>query len=684
MNDNDCQVVIIGTYWGEFPDMFPAWLQSCERNSTIDFLIFTDNIYKSLPNNVKFIDMSFKVFKELARQKLEREICLNIPLKVCDYKPMYGKILEDYIKNYDYWGHCDFDMIFGDIRSYLIKYQISQYDKFLPLGHLSLYRNSEECFKYCQLKVDGKSHFNHAVESEENVCFDEIGIRQIYKEYHLKYFDKRIFADIAVHRKRFLINHNLDSTYQLFGWRDGKIFQVYWNEKSKSIECREFIYIHFQRRKMKLFLKDNDSNFWITQSGIYPWTDSEKINIELMQRYNKYPGKVTEWLEVQEKGIRIFLYCCFTKAIKIFHLNKKDFIYLLGTLNPYWGPKVDKNDKYNYKLIIEKNYIKRPYIGRTAKKIYEKSNCDLSFIVPVYNAVNSIKKCVESLLQQVGEYKIEIILVDDGSHDESLDIIRKYEEKYDYISVIHQENMGISGARNTGLEYAKGNYIALVDNDDYISPDYSKTLLDIAYRANADIVKCGHYQVKGRSVLKIVYPPIETENLGGSITDYSGYIWEGIVSRKIWEQIYFPEGYWYEDMITKILVYRYASKFVCIDKPLYYHTYHQNSASKKVWGKKSVQCLDQLYLPQILKEYSEKIGILEKTGLNKILLKEWGELLSIRTRNQKYCLRKAAFLYACDYLQQCHIDESTLDKKEKRIWRTMKNRKYINLLIINI
>ena len=96
---------------------------------------------------------------------------------------------------------------------------------------------------------------------------------------------------------------------------------------------------------MKLFLKDNDSNFWITQSGIYPWTDSEKINIELMQRYNKYPGKVTEWLEVQEKGIRIFLYCCFTKAIKIFHLNKKDFIYLLGTLNPYWGPKVEKNDK---------------------------------------------------------------------------------------------------------------------------------------------------------------------------------------------------------------------------------------------------------------------------------------------------------------------------------------------------
>lgn len=117
MDDKSCKVVVIGVYWGEFPAIFPQWLHSCERNKTIDFLVVTDNNYDNLPANVTFINMSLSNFRKLAIKKIGmEEISLKRIYKICDYKPIYGCILEDYIKEYDYWGHCDFDMIFGDIR----------------------------------------------------------------------------------------------------------------------------------------------------------------------------------------------------------------------------------------------------------------------------------------------------------------------------------------------------------------------------------------------------------------------------------------------------------------------------------------------------------------------------------------------------------------------------------------
>lgn len=117
-----------------------------------------------------------------------------------------------------------------------------------------------------------------------------------------------------------------------------------------------------------------------------------------------------------------------------------------------------------------------------------------SIIVPVYNVEKYLDKCLASISEQTFK-EFECIVVDDGSPDNSNDIIDRYVNKDQRFKVIHQKNMGISAARNAGLAIAQGDYIAFVDSDDYISNEYlEKFALKIA-NTDADIVICGFIDV---------------------------------------------------------------------------------------------------------------------------------------------------------------------------------------------
>lgn len=110
----------------------------------------------------------------------------------------------------------------------------------------------------------------------------------------------------------------------------------------------------------------------------------------------------------------------------------------------------------------------------------------VSVIVPIYNVEKFLPKCIESIINQ--EYKnIEIILVDDGSPDSSGEICEHYKKIDNRIVVIHKENAGVSEARNTGIDYAKGDYICFIDGDDFVMLDYVSYLLELALKNKADI-----------------------------------------------------------------------------------------------------------------------------------------------------------------------------------------------------
>lgn len=118
------------------------------------------------------------------------------------------------------------------------------------------------------------------------------------------------------------------------------------------------------------------------------------------------------------------------------------------------------------------------------------NNPKVSVIIPVYNVENLLPRCLDSIVSQTLE-DIEIICVDDGSKDGSLEVLRNYEKRYKRLKVVSQENKRQGGARNTGMDLASGEYIGFIDSDDYIDSDYFQKLYEAAEREKADMACCG-------------------------------------------------------------------------------------------------------------------------------------------------------------------------------------------------
>ena len=115
------KIAVIIPYFGKFPNYFELFLKSCKMNPTIDWIIFTDSKENyHYPANVRRIETTFEELKSRFQKKFDFKIALDSPYKLCDYKVMTGYLFEDYLEGYDYWGYSDVDMLFGDIRKFLL------------------------------------------------------------------------------------------------------------------------------------------------------------------------------------------------------------------------------------------------------------------------------------------------------------------------------------------------------------------------------------------------------------------------------------------------------------------------------------------------------------------------------------------------------------------------------------
>ena len=272
---------------------------------------------------------------------------------------------------------------------------------------------------------------------------------------------------------------------------------------------------------------------------------------------------------------------------------------------------------------------------------------DLSLVVPVYNSEKYLERCIKSIVNQKTKFKYEIIFINDGSTDGSEEILNKY-RLMDNIKLLNQKNTGISGARNKGLTIAEGKYIGFIDNDDYVSIDYVEKLLSRAYLKDADMVKCGHFRLNEKGIFaeKTYEEASVCGYIGEKINLYSGLIWEGISKREMWNKVRFPMGFWYEDIITKIILMRMCTRFECVGEALYYYFLHENNASRKVWNSKNIKSLDQYFILEELLKYSRKLGLPLDKSTYKLLLIELGEFLYTRTQGLSTELKKSVFLLA--------------------------------------
>ena len=141
-----------------------------------------------------------------------------------------------------------------------------------------------------------------------------------------------------------------------------------------------------------------------------------------------------------------------------------------------------------------------------------KNDATISIVVPIYNGEKNLHNCLESIISQ-SFYDWEMILVDDGSKDNSYSICQSYANRDKRIKVIAQENAGVSAARNVGLQNSSGEYIVFVDSDDSLQGDALKEMLDIMKKSGADIVICGYKYI---SKNRVVYKCAKRESILGS------------------------------------------------------------------------------------------------------------------------------------------------------------------------
>ena len=214
-------------------------------------------------------------------------------------------------------------------------------------------------------------------------------------------------------------------------------------------------------------------------------------------------------------------------------------------------------------------------------------NVDLiSIIVPVYNVERYIVKVVESLCNQ--DYKaIEIILVDDGSPDQSPIIIDKLALKDNRIKVIHKKNGGVSSARNVGISIAKGKYIMFVDGDDWVEPTYVSFFVNMINKSNCMLgMDRNYYFDSGRMNSDTdSYTVIDKDRAAEYI--YNGEIfvavWNKIYNRQFLENnnIKFNEEIWFgEGMLFNIECLKFANEIAVCEKSLYHQTPNQKSAMR--------------------------------------------------------------------------------------------------------
>jgi hypothetical protein len=276
-------VCLVVCYFGSPPGWIEYYLKSCAYNPTINFLIFSDcEEFPEVPPNVQLVRLTREEFNRLASSKLGLEITLSHARKLCDFKPLYGHLFEEYLVGYDYWGYTDLDVIYGDLRRYFIAADLPKYDVFTSrqeflVGHMTLFRNTPKLQRLYEFSCD----FRNTLISPQVQGFDECG-----QEWCMRLPDR----SNGTAKSCDSMTHVVDRLSQeeelrvcfaahVLEWPElgATAWKVRWEAGRLGLlqPWREVMYCHFHIFKHQLGYKlppllDNESCFELTAIGIGP------------------------------------------------------------------------------------------------------------------------------------------------------------------------------------------------------------------------------------------------------------------------------------------------------------------------------------------------------------------------------------------------------------------------------
>ena len=288
-------ICLVVCYFGKLPAYLDCVLRSCAANPDIDWLLFTDDAQqRKLPPNVHLKAATLDGLREMFSTKLGFEVNLSKAQLLCHFKAAYGFLFEDQLGGYDFWGHCDLDMIFGDLRKFLREEILRDYPKILCRGHLCLYRNSSEVNRYFMLEAPGVTSYREAFRgiNIEHVSFDEWrGVYAILRYHNIPQYHDEFIVDVAPPTRwkitRFEGTAIQNYPEQIFYWHEGRVFHAHYN-CDRGIADDEYAYIHFQKRPMPApeFDPFATNGFTITPDGFFPY-NREPLTEGDFARYNR-------------------------------------------------------------------------------------------------------------------------------------------------------------------------------------------------------------------------------------------------------------------------------------------------------------------------------------------------------------------------------------------------------------
>ena len=299
------------------------------------------------------------------------------------------------------------------------------------------------------------------------------------------------------------------------------------------------------------------------------------------------------------------------------------------------------------------------------------SDIKISIIVPIYNVENYLAQCLDSLYLQTTS-SMEVILINDGSTDKSLEICKEYQNQYPNTIIINKENGGLSDARNAGIALATGKYIYYLDSDDWLAPNALEQLYNYAEEHQCEVVQ-GNFYYTYRDHLLLDNRYIKEEQSSFILprkkamkelikNEYiKNFAWGKLYLTSIAKKHPFKKGAYFEDAFWQHHIINEVNRYGVLPTPLYYYRQRENSIS----GNFSIRNLD------LLKGYEERLKFIQKEfpELSTIMMGKFWQILTsfyrISQQNQDEIVRKE---FQCYWKRMLSLYSPSLKVKIQNSW----------------
>lgn len=341
--------------------------------------------------------------------------------------------------------------------------------------------------------------------------------------------------------------------------------------------------------------------------------------------------------------------------------------YVLARMFLHW-----KNDeKLDSNTMLDEAYTKineirvKPQMNDIIVNKKQDEEMDLSIVMPAYNVEKYIKECIESIINQRTKYKYELLIINDGATDNTDQIVRKIQDEH--IKYIIQENKGLSGARNTGINNSVGKYIMFVDSDDVMCDGSIEAMMDAIINNGADISVGGYYLFTDETDKQYFIDKARViDNDSSEAVKNPGYAWGKIYKRSLFNEIRFPLDAWYEDTLVCSVLYRMAKKIAVIEQPIYGYRINPEGISKT--ARSSAKSIDHYWVMEHALELSDRLGLEHDEVLYDLVFNHMSTFLYRRMSLMQDEVIKATFLAACNMLDKIRPDgyliEGNIMKKD--------------------